>query len=337
MGRCLFAQKKSLTQHPHQTRSWGLGHSGWRPDKELLVIGQLVRVNAPTKMKIYIDGEYYAKEDAKISVFDHGLLYGDGVFEGIRVYHSRVFKLREHIERLYFSAKAILLNIPMSEEAMIAAVVDACRQNQLENGYIRLIVTRGAGSLGLSPNSCKHPSVIIIANEIQLYPRELYEKGMEIITAATSRNLVNAINPAIKSLNYLNNILAKIEASHAGCEEAIMLNSDGFVAECTGDNLFILHHGVIYTPPLSSGALHGITRGTVMDLAREAGYTVEERNLTRYDLYIAQECFLTGSGAEIVPVVKIDRRVIGEGAPGKVTRELDERYRALTKVSGEPI
>lgn len=288
-------------------------------------------------MKIYIDGEYYDKENAKISVFDHGLLYGDGVFEGIRVYHKRVFKLQEHIERLYYSAKAILLTIPMTEEAMCEAVVEACRQNGLENGYIRLIVTRGVGSLGLSPNSCKKPSVIIVANEIQLYPREYYDKGMEIITAATSRNFVNAVNPAIKSLNYLNNILAKIEASNAGCEEAIMLNSDGFVAECTGDNVFILHHGKIYTPPLAAGALYGITRNTVIELAQQEGFTVEEKNLTRYDLFIADECFLTGSGAEIVPVVKIDKRVIGDGKPGTVTRQLETKYHELTRVSGEPI
>jgi branched-chain amino acid aminotransferase len=288
-------------------------------------------------MKIYIDGNYYGKEDAKISVFDHGLLYGDGVFEGIRVYHRRVFKLKEHIQRLYYSAKAILLSIPMSEEAMCRAVVETCRANGLENGYIRLIVTRGAGSLGLSPDSCKSPSVIIIANEIQLYPREFYEKGMEIITAATARNLVNAVNPAIKSLNYLNNILAKIEASNAGCEEAIMLNSEGFVAECTGDNVFILHHGKIFTPPLASGALYGITRSTVIELAKEEGFEVEEKNLTRYDLFISEECFLTGSGAEIVPVVMIDKRVIGEGKPGSVTRQLEAKYRALTRVSGEPL
>ena len=288
-------------------------------------------------MKIYIDGEYYDKENAKISVFDHGLLYGDGVFEGIRVYHKRVFKLKEHIERLFYSAKAILLTIPMTQEDLCQAVVETCRANGLDNGYIRLIVTRGAGSLGLSPNSCKKPSVIIIANEIQLYPREFYEKGMEIITAATSRNLVNAVNPAIKSLNYLNNILAKIEASNAGCEEAIMLNSDGFVAECTGDNVFILHQGKIFTPPLAAGALYGITRNTVIDIARQEGFTVEEKNLTRYDLFIADECFLTGSGAEIVPVVMIDKRVIGEGKPGKVTRQLEEKYHELTKVSGEPI
>lgn len=288
-------------------------------------------------MKIYIDGEYYDKENAKISVFDHGLLYGDGVFEGIRVYHKRVFKLKEHIERLFYSAKAILLTIPMTQEALCQAVVEACRTNGLDNGYIRLIVTRGAGSLGLSPNSCKKPSVIIIANEIQLYPKEFYEQGMEIITAATSRNFVNAVNPAIKSLNYLNNILAKIEASNAGCEEAIMLNSDGFVAECTGDNVFILHQGKIFTPPLAAGALYGITRNTVIDLARQEGFTVEEKNLTRYDLFIADECFLTGSGAEIVPVVMIDKRVIGEGKPGKVTRQLEEKYHELTKISGEPI
>lgn len=288
-------------------------------------------------MKIYIDGEYYDKENAKISVFDHGLLYGDGVFEGIRVYHKRVFKLREHIERLFYSAKAILLTIPMTQEALCQAVVEACRANSLDNGYIRLIVTRGVGSLGLSPDSCKKPSVIIIANEIQLYPREFYENGMEIVTAATSRNLVNAVNPAIKSLNYLNNILAKIEASNAGCEEAIMLNSDGFVAECTGDNVFILHQGKIFTPPLAAGALYGITRNTVIDLARQEGFTVEEKNLTRYDLFIADECFLTGSGAEIVPVVKIDKRIIGEGKPGKVTRQLETKYHELTKISGEPI
>lgn len=303
----------------------------------MLVSKVFLRFNSDAKMKIYIDGEYYDKENAKISVFDHGLLYGDGVFEGIRVYHKRVFKLREHIERLFYSAKAILLNIPMTQEALCQAVVEACRANGLDNGYIRLIVTRGAGSLGLSPNSCKKPSVIIIANEIQLYPREFYEQGMEIITAATSRNFVNAVNPAIKSLNYLNNILAKIEASNAGCEEAIMLNSDGFVAECTGDNVFILHQGKIFTPPLAAGALYGITRNTVIDLARQEGFTVEEKNLTRYDLFIADECFLTGSGAEIVPVVMIDKRVIGEGKPGKVTRQLEEKYHELTKVSGEPI
>src|SRR5436190_7465527 len=210
-------------------------------------------------MKVYIDGKYYDQQHAKISVFDHGLLYGDGVFEGIRAYNGRVFKLKEHIDRLFCSAKAILLRIPMSHAAVMRAVVETCRQNKIGDGYIRLVLTRGAGTLGLNPNRCRNPSVIIIADKIQLYPAELYEKGMEIVTVATARNLHSALNPAIKSLNYLNNILAKIEANNAGCEEAIMLNAQGFVSECTGDNIFIVKSGQILTPPLSSGALHGIT------------------------------------------------------------------------------
>ena len=288
-------------------------------------------------MKIYIDGKFYSERDAKVSVFDHGLLYGDGVFEGIRAYHGRVFKLREHIARLWYSAKALLLEIPISKEEMTKAVVETCRQNKLRDGYIRLLVTRGVGSLGLNPKSCKRPSVIIIAGGIQLYPPELYQKGMEIVTVPTVRNLHSALNPAIKSLNYLNNILAKIEANHAGCEEAIMLNAEGYVAECTGDNLFIIKEGQIMTPPLSAGALYGITRKTVIELATEAGMKVTEPNLTRYDCYNADECFLTGSAAEIVPVVKIDGRIIGSGNPGPCTRKLVEDYHALTKVSGEPI
>lgn len=288
-------------------------------------------------MKIYIDGKFYSERDAKVSVFDHGLLYGDGVFEGIRAYHGRVFKLREHIARLWYSAKALLLEIPISKEEMTKAVVETCRQNKLRDGYIRLLVTRGVGSLGLNPKSCKRPSVIIIAGGIQLYPPELYQKGMEIVTVPTVRNLHSALNPAIKSLNYLNNILAKIEANHAGCEEAIMLNAEGYVAECTGDNLFIIKEGQIMTPPLSAGALYGITRKTVIELATEAGMKVTEPNLTRYDCYNADECFLTGSAAEIVPVVKIDGRAIGSGNPGPCTRKLVEDYHALTKVSGEPI
>lgn len=288
-------------------------------------------------MKVYVDGKYYDEKKAMVSVFDHGLLYGDGVFEGIRAYHGRVFKLKEHVERLYYSAKAILLNIPMTQAEMTKAVVDTCRKNQLRDGYIRLVVTRGVGTLGLNPNRCANPSVIIIAGKIQLYPQEMYEKGMDIVTVATTRNLVNALNPAIKSLNYLNNILAKIEANNAGVEEAIMLNAEGFVAECTGDNLFIVKGKQVFTPPLSAGALYGITRGTVLDLARESGLSVAEPNLTRYDLFNADECFLTGSGAEIIPVVKIDGRVIGEGKPGAVTRDLIAKYHALTQVSGEPI
>lgn len=288
-------------------------------------------------MKIYIDGKYYGEKEAKISVFDHGLLYGDGIFEGIRAYNGRVFRLKEHIDRLFYSAKAILLDIPISHAEMVKAVVDTCRKNRVRDGYIRLVVTRGVGTLGLNPNRCKNPSVIVIAGKIQLYPEELYQKGMEIVTVPTVRNLHSAVNPAIKSLNYLNNILAKIEANNAGCEEAVMLNAEGFVAECTGDNLFLVSGGQLLTPPLSAGALHGITRQVVMDLAKEAGLTVAEPNLTRYDLFNAEECFLTGTGAELVPVVKIDGRVIGTGKPGPVTRKLVTRYHALTKVSGEPI
>jgi branched-chain amino acid aminotransferase len=288
-------------------------------------------------MKVFIDGKYYDGRAAKISVFDHGLLYGDGVFEGIRAYHGRVFKLREHIDRLFCSAKAILLHIPMSHAHLMHAVVEACRKNKIHDGYIRLVVTRGIGTLGLSPSRCKNPSVIIIADKIQLYPPALYQKGMEIVTVPTMRNLHSALNPAIKSLNYLNNILAKIEANHAGCEEAVMLNAEGFVAECTGDNLFIVKKGALLTPPLSAGALYGITRGVVMELAEEEGLAVSEPNLTRYDLFNADECFLTGTGAEIVPVVKIDGRVIGTGKPGPITRKLEEEYRTLTKNSGEPI
>jgi branched-chain amino acid aminotransferase len=288
-------------------------------------------------MKIYINGKYYDEKDAKVSVFDHGLLYGDGVFEGIRAYHGRVFKLKEHIDRLFCSAKAILLDIPMSPAQVMAATVETCRQNKLRDGYIRLLVTRGPGTLGLNPNRCKQPSVIIIADRIQLYPPEMYEQGLTIVTVPTTRNLINAVNPAIKSLNYLNNILAKIEANNAGVEEAIMLNAEGFVAECTGDNLFIIKGGQLFTPPLSAGALYGITRGVVMQLAREAGLPVAEPNLTRYDLFNADECFLTGTGAELIPVVKIDGRVIGSGKPGPMTRMLVEKYHALTQVSGEPI
>ena len=288
-------------------------------------------------MKIFIDGKYYDERDAKISVFDHGLLYGDGIFEGIRAYHGRVFKLREHIDRLFYSAKAILLDIPISPARMMRAVLETCRKNKIRDGYIRLVVTRGIGTLGLNPNRCKRPSVIVIADKIQLYPPALYRRGLDIITVPTTRNLHAALNPAIKSLNYLNNILAKIEANNGGCEEAVMLNAEGFVAECTGDNVFIVKNGALATPPLSAGALYGITRQTVIELAESAGLKVSEPNLTRYDLFCADECFLTGTGAEIVPVVRIDRRVIGSGKPGPITRQLEDEYHALTKVSGEPI
>lgn len=288
-------------------------------------------------MKVYIDGKFYDEQSAKISVFDHGLLYGDGVFEGIRIYNGRVFKLKEHIDRLFYSAKAILLTLPLPHAEFMRATVETVRENGLRDGYIRLVVTRGVGTLGLNPNRCKSPSVIIIAGKIQVYPEEMYAKGMEIVTVATTRNLHSAVNPAIKSLNYLNNILAKIEANNAGCEEAIMLNSEGYVAECTADNLFIVKERQLLTPPLSAGALYGITRGVCMELGRAAGLSVSEPNLTRYDLFNADECFLTGTGAELIPVVKIDGRVIGTGAPGPVTRDLIHKYHALTQVSGEPV
>src|SRR3954469_4631672 len=288
-------------------------------------------------MKIYVDGKYYAERDAKISVFDHGLLYGDGIFEGIRAYNGRVFKLKEHIDRLFYSAKGILLTIPLSHAKMMAAVLETCRRNKIRDGYVRLVVTRGAGTLGLNPNRCKKPSVIIIADQVQLYPKELYERGMEIVTVPTTRNLHSALNPAIKSLNYLNNILAKIEANNAGVEEAVMLNNEGFVAECTADNIFIIKGNQLLTPPLSAGALYGITRQVVMELAEASGIKVSEPNLTRYDLFNADECFLTGTGAEIVPIVKIDGRVIGNGKPGPVTKKLVREYHSLTKASGEPI
>jgi len=288
-------------------------------------------------MKIYIDGKYYDEKNAKISVFDHGLLYGDGIFEGIRAYNSRVFKLKEHIDRLFYSAKAIMLAIPLTHAQMMRAVVETCRASKIKDGYIRLLVTRGVGTLGLNPNRCKKPSVIVIADKMQLYPESFYRDGMEIITVPTVRNLHSALNPAIKSLNYLNNILAKIEANNGGCEEAIMLNAEGFVAECTGDNIFIIKGGHLFTPPLSAGALYGITRQVVIELAKKSGLNVSEPNLTRYDLFNADEFFVTGTGAELVPVVKVDGRVIGTGKPGAITKQLVSQFRALTKSSGEPI
>jgi branched-chain amino acid aminotransferase len=286
--------------------------------------------------RIWINGKLHDKNDAKISVYDHGLLYGDGVFEGIRIYGGKVFKHKEHIDRLYDCARAIALEIPMTREEMMRAVEETVKANEKVEGYIRLVVTRGVGNLGLDPRKCV-PNIVVIVDDIALYPAELYETGMEIITASTMRNHPAALNPRIKSLNYLNNILAKIEANNAGCEEAIMLNAEGFVSECTGDNLFIIKEGHLQTPPLSAGALYGITRRVVMELGAEAGLKVSEPSLTRYDLFNADECFLTGTGAELVPVVKIDGRVIGKGKPGPMTRKLVTKYHALTKVSGEPI
>jgi branched-chain amino acid aminotransferase len=281
--------------------------------------------------QVYISGKFVPQEDAKISVFDHGLLYGDGIFEGLRAYGGKVFRLREHITRLYESAKAIWLTIPISFDEMCAAVNEAVRINKLDSGYIRLVVTRGAGTLGLDPNRCSNPQVIIIADAISLYPKELYEKGLEIVTVSVQRMHPAALNPRIKSLNYLNNILAKIEGLQAGCIEALMLNHKGEVAECTGDNIFIVRHGELWTPPLEAGILEGVTRDAVIEIARNAEIEVREQPLTKHDVYIAEECFLTGTAAEIIPVVKVDSRTIGTGKPGAMTRDLEVRFKALTR------
>ncbi len=281
-------------------------------------------------LQIYIDGHYYDKEDAKISVYDHGLLYGDGVFEGMRSYGGQVFRLEEHLDRLWKSAKAICLEIPLSAQEMADAVNATLKLNGIQDGYIRLIVTRGAGALGIDPFKCSHPQVIIITDCITLYPAEFYENGLEIITVATIRNHPAALSPRIKSLNYLNNVLAKIEGLQAGCVEALMLNHNGEVAECTGDNFFLVRDGQVLTPPVEAGILEGITRDFAIELAREEGLPVRETTLTRHDVYIADECFLTGSAAEIIPVVKVDSRVIGDGQPGPITRKLTARFRQKT-------
>ena len=288
-------------------------------------------------LKIYIDGNFYDQSEAKVSVFDHGLLYGDGVFEGIRFYHDRVFRLEEHIDRLWDSAKAIALEIPMSRSEVIAAALETIRQNDLHDGYIRLLITRGVGSLGLSPDSCRRPSVIIIAATITLYPEELYRKGLTMVTCATRRISPAALSPRIKSMNYLNNILAKIEAQEAGAAEGLMLNEQGYVAECTGDNLFIVKGGQIWTPPPNAGLLKGVTREVVFELAEKAQLRIQERELTRYDVYTADECFLTGTAAEVIPAVQLDRRLIGNGQPGPVTLRLIELFRELTRTTGTPI
>lgn len=285
-------------------------------------------------MKIYLNGDYVEKEDAKVSVFDHGLLYGDGVFEGIRLYDGCVFKLDEHLERLEHSAKAILLDIPLSREELSEAVCETCRKNELQNGYVRLVVTRGPGHLGLTPDGCGPPNVIIIADEIQLYPEEFYENGLKIISVATRRINASALPPAVKSLNYLNNILAKIEAKRVGFQEALMLNDKGEVAECTGDNVFILSKGVLFTPPLDAGSLRGITRATVLDLADELEVPYREQALTRYDLWTADECFLTGTAAEVIPCVEVDHRPIGNGQPGEMTRRFITSFREKAKTDG---
>lgn len=285
--------------------------------------------------KIYVNGRLLDKDNAKISVFDHGFLYGDGVFEGLRVYDNLVFKLKEHIDRLYASAQAIMLEIPIGKRQMVDAIIKTLKANRLKDAYLRIIVSRGVGDLGLDPRKCKgNATIIIIADSIALYAEKLYKDGLSIVTVPTRRNINEGVNPQVKSLNYLNNILAKIEAINAGVEEAIMLNNEGYVAECTGDNIFIVKNQVLLTPPAYSGLLKGITRGSVIDLANKAKIQVREDILTRYDLYNADECFLTGSAAEIIPVVKIDGRIISSGKPGIMTLRLMRDFHLLTKVDG---
>ncbi len=284
-------------------------------------------------MKIYINGKFVPRKDAKVSVFDHGLLYGDGVFEGIRSYKRRVFKLEEHMDRLYETAHTLMIRIPLTQKQMMEAIVATLEKNGISDGYIRVIITRGEGDLGLDPRKCYgKPNVIIIADKITLYARELYNKGMAIITVPTVRNNPEALNPRLKSLNYLNNILAKIEANNSGYAEAIMLDPQGYVAECTGDNIFIVQRGVLSTP--SQGRLQGITRDTVMALAKNSGIVTQERFITRHEVYTADECFLTGTAAEIIPVVKVDGRTIGNGRPGAVTLKMMKMFHSLTGQSG---
>ncbi len=283
---------------------------------------------------IYLNGSFVPEEEAKISVFDHGFLYGDGVFEGIRAYHGKVFRLGEHIDRLYDSAKAINLEIPLTKDEMIEVVCETCRRNNLTDAYIRLVVSRGAGDLGLDPRKCPRPTIVNIASSITLYPEELYQTGLTVITVPTRRNIPEGVNPRIKSLNYLNNIMAKIEANIAGVPEAVMLNQEGFVAECTGDNIFIVKNGVLKTPPPYAGILEGVTRNAVIELAQKRGIPVAEVMLPRYDLFTADECFLTGTAAELIPVTKVDDRVIGNGKPGPIFLQLLEDFHELVKVDG---
>ncbi|MDD3315232.1 MAG: branched-chain-amino-acid transaminase [Syntrophaceticus sp.] len=287
---------------------------------------------------IYLNGEFVDEEEAKVSVFDHGVLYGDGIFEGIRAYNGRVFRLDEHINRLYESAKSILLDIGMTKDEMCEALLETLRTNNLRDAYIRLLVTRGKGDLGLDPRNCGKPTVVIIAAQVQLYPEELYEKGLEVVTVPTRRNVVEGVNPRVKSLNYLNNIMAKIEANLAGVSEAILLNSEGYVTECTGDNIFIVKNGEVITSPPFLGILEGVTRNSIMEVAKEMGYSVAEKVFTRHDIFTADECFLSGTAAELVPVVKVDGRIIGEdGKPGEISKALIKEYRKLVQSEGTAI
>lgn len=286
---------------------------------------------------IYLDGEFVSRSEAKVSVFDHGFLYGDGIFEGIRAYGGRVFKLDEHLERLYQSARAIALKLPLSGNELKEKILETLRKNELRDAYIRVVVSRGEGDLGLDPRNCPHPVLIIIADKIRLYPEELYEKGLEVVVASTRRNIPSALNARIKSLNYLNNILAKMEANLRDMPEAIMLTQDGYVAECTGDNIFVVQKGELITPPTWMGVLKGITRDVVLQLARDKGIPAREEVFTAFCLYNCEECFLTGTAAEVIPVSRIDGRVVGQGKAGEITRTLIKAFGELTKKEGTPI
>ncbi|MGI9173557.1 MAG: branched-chain-amino-acid transaminase [Chthoniobacterales bacterium] len=293
--------------------------------------------SAPKEITIFLDGKFVPQSEAKVSVFDHGLLYGDGIFEGIRFYNGNVFRLEEHHDRLWDSARSICLEIPMSREAMTEALLETIRKNGLRDGYIRQIVTRGVGTLGLNPAQCHKPTVIIIAATVALYPEERYRKGLTIVTCPTRRAGAATLNPAVKSLNYLNNVMARIEANLAGADEALMLNDAGHVAECTADNVFIIKKGQIFTPPISAGALRGITRAVVFEIADELGIKLTETDISRHDVFVADECFLTGTAAEVIPVIKADGRMIGDGKPGELTGRMMARFREITRASGTPI
>jgi branched-chain amino acid aminotransferase len=286
---------------------------------------------------VYIDGEFYEKENAKISVFDHGFLYGDGVFEGIRVYNSKVFRLTEHVDRLFDSAKVIALTPGVSKKEMEGIIIKTCVKNDIKDGYIRPIISRGAGDLGLNPYLCKKPSVVCIADKISLYPQEDYENGLKIITVATHRNYNESLNPRVKSLNYLNNIMAKIEAVQSGVKEALLLNPLGYIAECTGDNLFIVRKGKIYTPSVQSGSLDGITAAAVAELAVKRGFEVISGQMSRFDIWTSEECWLTGTAAEMIPVTSVDARLIGDGKVGSVYKQLLADFKVLTETTGTPI
>jgi branched-chain amino acid aminotransferase len=288
-------------------------------------------------MQIYVDGALRAREDAKVSVFDHGLLYGDGVFEGVRIYNRRIFRLDAHLDRLYASAQALALTIPLDRAAMAEAVEATVRANRREDGYVRIVVTRGVGELGIDPLTCPTPSVIIIVTDVRVYPRERYARGVKVITSATRQVSHEAVDPRVKSLNYLKNVLAKIDAQRAGADEALLLNAEGFIAECSADNIFVIRHGALATPAPLDGALEGITRGVVLQLAAEANIPAREARLARYDVYTADECFVSGTGAEIMPVVEVDGRTIGSGSPGPLTRRLADAFHALVRSEGMPL